>query len=131
MWWDVLGAFYRAACVLKPEVSNEPGLYLEGRFGIRIENLMLVVKKAPKFIRCVRECVGGWVCVCVCVDVDVGVRKAMDKDGRSYLGLRPITVVPIQTLIKFHTARRLQMLVFVSYCSAPWSDAMSPRLRQC
>ncbi|CAE7623539.1 APP2 [Symbiodinium pilosum] len=27
-------------------VSNEPGLYFEGRFGIRIENLMLVVEKA-------------------------------------------------------------------------------------
>lgn len=28
------------------KVSNEPGLYLEGRFGIRIENLMLVVEQA-------------------------------------------------------------------------------------
>eukprot|EP00439_Symbiodinium_sp_Y106_P048735 s561_g6.t1 len=47
-------------------VSNEPGLYLEGCLGIRIENLMLVVQ------------------------------KAVGKDGRSYLGLRPITLVPIQ-----------------------------------
>ena len=30
----------------KPQVSNEPGLYFEGRFGIRIENLMLVIRKA-------------------------------------------------------------------------------------
>lgn len=28
------------------KVSNEPGLYLEGRFGIRIENLMMVVEQA-------------------------------------------------------------------------------------
>ena len=28
------------------QVSNEPGLYLEGCLGIRIENLMLVVQKA-------------------------------------------------------------------------------------
>ncbi|OLP97088.1 putative Xaa-Pro aminopeptidase P [Symbiodinium microadriaticum] len=47
-------------------VSNEPGLYLEGCLGIRIENLMLVVQ------------------------------KAVGKDGRSYLGMCPITLVPIQ-----------------------------------
>eukprot|EP00435_Cladocopium_sp_Y103_P009877 s1402_g2.t1 len=47
-------------------VSNEPGLYLEGRFGIRIENLMLVVEKA-----------------------------SLGK-SRSFLGLIPITLIPIQ-----------------------------------
>ena len=30
------------------QVSNEPGLYLEGCLGIRIENLMLVVQKAGR-----------------------------------------------------------------------------------
>lgn len=32
--------------LVSPEVSNEPGLYFEGHFGIRIENLMLVIQKA-------------------------------------------------------------------------------------
>lgn len=36
----------RIAYLADSKVSNEPGLYLEGRFGIRIENLMLVVEKA-------------------------------------------------------------------------------------
>lgn len=35
---------------LKPNmiVSNEPGLYLEGQYGIRIENLCVIVKKVEK-----------------------------------------------------------------------------------
>ena len=53
-------------------MSNEPGLYLEGRFGIRIENLMLVVEKAAicrgssgaasnaiNFINLVLYCIGA------------------------------------------------------------------------
>lgn len=31
-------------------ISNEPGFYKEGEYGIRIENLVLVVKKSAKFL---------------------------------------------------------------------------------
>lgn len=43
----------RAAEPLKPGLlmSVEPGVYLEGKFGIRLENLMLVVPHKPGFLR--------------------------------------------------------------------------------
>eukprot|EP00931_Biecheleriopsis_adriatica_P079953 TRINITY_DN53313_c0_g1_i1.p1 TRINITY_DN53313_c0_g1~~TRINITY_DN53313_c0_g1_i1.p1 ORF type:complete len:707 (-),score=149.56 TRINITY_DN53313_c0_g1_i1:37-2157(-) len=50
-------------------ISNEPGFYLEGHFGIRIENLCVVVNKATKH----------------------------DPTGCSSLGFVPLTLIPIQT----------------------------------
>lgn len=49
-------------------VSNEPGFYLDGSFGIRIENLLEVVEKAT----------------------------ANRFGGKKYLGFEPLTLVPLQ-----------------------------------
>lgn len=56
-----------ADTVLKPGMilSNEPGFYLDGAYGIRIENLVQVVKADPGF------------------------------DGRSWLAFKTLTVAPI------------------------------------
>ncbi|CAK0900759.1 unnamed protein product [Prorocentrum cordatum] len=49
-------------------VSNEPGFYSPGEFGIRIENLLVVVER----------------------------ETPNQFGGRAYLGLEPLTLVPIQ-----------------------------------
>ena len=49
-------------------VSNEPGYYEEGEFGIRIENLLMIVKRETPHA----------------------------FNGRTYLGFEPLTHVPIQ-----------------------------------
>jgi Xaa-Pro aminopeptidase len=45
-WREIPGR--NEGCILEEGMvtSNEPGIYLEGRFGVRIENLLLVVKHA-------------------------------------------------------------------------------------
>jgi len=49
-------------------VSNEPGYYCDGEFGIRIENLLVVVEK----------------------------ETPNQFGGKKYLGFEPLTLVPIQ-----------------------------------
>lgn len=49
-------------------VSNEPGYYEDGKFGIRIENLLVIVERTTPHI----------------------------FGGKSYLGFEPLTLVPIQ-----------------------------------
>lgn len=88
---------------LKPGmiVSNEPGYYEDGSFGIRIENLLYVVRKETKH----------------------------DFGGKSFLGFERLTYVPIDmTMIETSLLSADEIAWINNYHEEVWQK-LSPRMR--
>ncbi|KAI0560093.1 Xaa-Pro aminopeptidase [Gracilaria domingensis] len=81
-------------------VSNEPGYYEDGEFGIRIENLLYVVKR----------------------------ETAHRFGGKNYLGFERLTYVPLDTsMIKWEILSQTEVEWINNYHQAVW-EKLSPRM---
>jgi Xaa-Pro aminopeptidase len=88
-------------------VSNEPGYYEEGNFGIRIENLLVVIDKQTPFRF-----------------------GAKDKRGRAipYFGFGPLTLIPYaKNLINTDLMTEAEIRYVDAYHGTCW-DKVSPHL---
>lgn len=83
-------------------VSNEPGFYKRGAFGIRIENLLLIQKKKPKY--------------------------EAETEGKTWLGFSRLTKIPIQkSLVAVELMSATDLNWLDAYHNEVW-EAVSPHL---
>jgi Xaa-Pro aminopeptidase len=82
-------------------VSNEPGYYEDGKFGIRIENLALIEDAATEF----------------------------RFGGKSYMKMRPITLVPIETKLMERSMMSDAEVAWVNAYHALVRKNVTPRLQ--
>lgn len=88
-------------------VTIEPGLYLEGRFGVRLENVVLVVEAAPT-VESELKAVGGGV--------------------PQLLSFEPLTLVPIQRDLVEPRLLSADNLAWLNQYHARVRDVMAPEL---
>jgi Xaa-Pro aminopeptidase len=88
-------------------VSNEPGYYEDGRFGIRIENLLEIVRVDEEE----KNVVNG----------ENASAPAAGKTSKQFLKFRPLTLIPIQkNLIRLEIMTKEELDWIDSYHSLVW-----------
>jgi Xaa-Pro aminopeptidase len=88
-------------------VSNEPGYYEDGRFGIRIENLLEIemVDEGEKSV----------------VNGDDSMNPPVGKTSKQFLKFRPLTLIPIQkSLIRLEIMTKEELDWLDSYHNVVW-----------